>query len=98
MATYTAAQASHITTVANQVDTLTLTGTGTKIRFIARSGTSHVFFTTAQPGGTPATPTVGGDNCLVGDPSGVLDYPWSGNGVVIKLIAGGIDTISIMLI
>jgi hypothetical protein len=99
MATYSASKAVHLTTVANQVDTVTLTGTGTKLRVIARSGTSHVFFhPETLYGATPATPTVSGDNTYIIDPSLPLDYPWSGTGVQLKLIAGGIDTISIMLI
>jgi hypothetical protein len=99
MATYTASDAVHLTTVANQVDTVTLTGTGTKLRVAVRSGTAHVFFhPETLYGATPATPTVAGDNCYIIDPSLPLDYPWSGTGVQLKLIAGGIDTISIMLI
>jgi hypothetical protein len=99
MATYTASHAVHLTTVANQVDTVTLTGTGTQLRVIARSGTNHVYFNAETIyGATPATPTVTGDNTYIIDPSLPLDYPWSGTGVQLKLIAGGIDAISIMLI
>jgi hypothetical protein len=99
MATYTASDAVHLTTVANQVDTVTLTGTGTKLRVISRSGTNHVFFHPETVyGATPATPTLSGDNTFIIDPSLPLDYPWSGTGVQLKLISGGINTISIMLI
>jgi len=98
MATYTASNAKSITTVADQVDTITLTGAGKTLRIVGRSGSTHTFFTTAPLGETPATPTVSGDNCLVADHSGTIDYPWNGSGAVIKLINSGIATLTFMLI
>ena len=97
MATYTATSAKSITTVAAQVDTLTLTGTGKTLRVTGRSGTTHTFFTTAPLGETPATPTSSGDDCFVGEPTSTIDYPWNGSGAVIKLINSGISTLTFML-
>jgi hypothetical protein len=99
MATYTASKAVHLTTVANQVDTVTLTGTGTKLRVVVRSGAGHVFFNAENLyGQTPATPTIGGDNTYIMELNNPLDYDWSGTGVELKLIAGAIHNVSIMLI
>jgi hypothetical protein len=98
MATYTTSHAKSITTVANQVDTLTLTGAGKTLRITGRSGTTHTFFTTAPLGETPATPTASGDDCYVTEHTGTIDYPWNGSGVVIKLINSGISTLTFMLI
>jgi hypothetical protein len=99
MATYTASKAVHIATVIDQVDTITLTGTGKTIRVHARTGTNHVFFTAESLNGpTPATPTVGGNNCYLIDPDFPLDYPWTGAGAVVKIITGAAQNISIMLV
>jgi len=98
MATYSASNAKSITTVANQVDTITLTGTGKTLRIVGRSGSTHTFFTTAPLGGTPATPTVSGDDCFVNEHSTTTDYPWNGSGAVIKLINSGIVNLTFMLI
>ena len=98
MATYSASHAKSITTVAAQVDTLTLTGAGKTLRIIGRSGTTHTFFTTAPLGETPATPTAAGDDCYVTEHTTTIDYPWNGSGVVIKLINSGISTLTFMLI
>jgi len=98
MATYTASNAKSITTVADQVDTITLTGAGKTLRIIGRSGSTHTFFTTAPLGQTPATPTVTGDNCYVTEHTGHIDYPWNGSGAVIKLINAGITASTFMLI
>ena len=98
MATYTASHAKSITTVAAQVDTLTLTGAGKTLRITGRSGTTHTFFTTAPLGETPATPTSSGDDCYVTEHTATIDYPWNGSGIVIKLINSGISTLTFMLI
>jgi hypothetical protein len=98
MATYTASNAKSITTVADQVDTITLTGAGKTLRITGRSGSTHTFFTTAPLGQTPATPTASGDNCYVAEHTGTIDYPWNGSGAVIKLINSGITTLTFMLI
>ena len=98
MATYTASNAKSITTVAAQVDTLTLSGTGKTLRIIGRSGSTHTFFTTAPLGQTPATPTSAGDDCYVTEHTGTIDYPWNGSGAVIKLINSRIASVTFMLI
>jgi len=98
MATYTASNAKSITTVAAQVDTLTLTGAGKTLRIISRSGSTSTFFTTAPLGQTPATPTSSGDDCYCTEHIGLIDYPWNGSGAVIKLINSGISTVTFMLI
>lgn len=98
MATYTASQAKTITMVASTVDTVTLTGTGKFIRFIQSAGKTHVYYTVEQPGGTPATPTVAGDNCYITIDTAIHDHPWSGNGCVLKLITSGTPTLTIQLL
>ena len=98
MATYTASQVVTITSVANQVDTITLTGTGKMLRFTGHSGTPHIFFTTAPLSQTPATPVAGGNDCYVAEPDTAQDFPWTGSGAVIKIISTGINTFSIMLL
>lgn len=97
MATYTATSAKSITTVANQVDTVTLSGAGKTLRVTGRSGSTHTFFTTAPLYQTPTTPTVSGDDCFIGEPTSTIDYPWNGSGAVIKLINSGISTLTFML-
>lgn len=100
MATYSASQSKYVTLVGNQVDTITLGGTGTKIRFVTTSGTSHAYFTLAPLSQTPTTPTVAGDNTYVTVHAapGYLDIPWNGAGAVISIISSGTPTIGIMLI
>jgi hypothetical protein len=97
MATYTASSAKTVTTVANQIDTLTLTGTGKTLRVTGHSGTPHIFFTTAPLGQTPPTVSAGGDNCFVGEPDTGQDFPWNGSGIVISYISTGINVLSFML-
>lgn len=98
MATYTASHAKSITTVAAQVDTLTLSGAGKTLRVVGRSGSTYTYFTTAPLYQTPTTPTTEGDDCYVGGLITVVDYPWNGSGAVIKLINSGIATLTFMLI
>ena len=98
MATYTASHAKSITTVAAQVDTLTLSGAGKTLRVTGRSGSTYTYFTVDSLGNTPATPTTEGDNCYVAGLITVVDYPWNGSGAVIKLINSGIATLTFMLI
>lgn len=98
MATYTASQAKTITLVSSTVDTVTLTGTGKTIRFVATSNKGHVYYTLAQPSQTPPNPTVAGDDCFVTSDTTVHDHPWTNNGCVVKVIASGTPTITIALI
>jgi len=98
MATYTASSAKSITTVAAQVDTLTLSGAGKTLRVTGRSGSTYTYFTVDSLGNTPTTPTSEGDNCYVAGLTTVVDYPWNGSGAVIKLINSGIATLTFMLI
>lgn len=99
MASYTANTTKTITLVSGQVDTITLSGSGSKLRVQSNSTTVPVSFTVAQPGGTPATPTDKGDDCYVVmaayDP---FELPWSGNGCVVKVIATGTPIVSFSLI
>jgi hypothetical protein len=97
MATYSASQAKTITCVAAQVDTVTLTGTGQQLH-LWQNSTTPIYFTLAQPGQTPATPTVGGDNCYVLMNNNNSDnLLWNGNGVVIKLITAGTGLVNFAL-
>lgn len=97
MATYSATSAKTITLVANTVDTITLTGTGNNLHVFQTSSTP-VYFSVAQPGQTPITPTVAGDDCIgVMNGNNSLDIPWSGNGIVIKVISAGTGTINFAL-
>ena len=97
MATYTASQAKTITLVAATVDTITLTGTGNNLH-VWQTSTTPIYFTTAQPGQTPATPTVAGDNTIgIFNNNNSTDFPWSGNGIVIKVISAGTGTINFAL-
>jgi hypothetical protein len=97
MATYSASQAKTITCVANQVDTITLTGTGDELH-LWQTSTTPIYFTLAQPGQVPATPTVAGDNCYgLMNNNNPDSYPWNGNGVVIKLITTGTGVVNFAL-
>jgi len=97
MATYSASSAKTITLVANTVDTVTLTGSGTNLH-VWQTSTTPIYFTTAQPGQTPATPTVAGDNTIgIFNNNNSTDFPWSGNGIVIKVISAGTGTINFAL-
>jgi hypothetical protein len=97
MATYSASQAKTITCVANQVDTITLTGTGNELH-LWQTSTTPIYFTLAQPGQTPTTPTVAGDNCYALMNNNNSDnYPWNGNGIVIKLITAGTGVVNFTL-
>ena len=100
MATYSASQAKYITLVANTVDTVTLTGTGSTLRVITTNGTAHAYFTAGSVNATVANPTVGGDNtypAVHGNP-GYIDIPWTGNSVVVKVISSGTPTVGFILI
>jgi hypothetical protein len=97
MATYTASEAKTITLVANTVDTVTLTGTGTVLH-IWQTSTTPMYVTFAQPGQTPATPTVAGDNTLaIMNNNNPCHQGWSGNGIVIKVISAGTGTVNFAL-
>lgn len=96
MATYTGSEAITVTLVSSQVDTITLTGAGTELR-ISQTSTTPIYIITAQPGQTPATPTVGG----AGTTAIMTDYPvvlpWTGSGIVIKVISAGTGTVNFTL-
>lgn len=97
MAIYSATDAKTITCVAAQVDTITLTGTGSQLHF-AQDSNTPIYFTVAQPGQVPATPTVAGDNCFVIMNANNSDnFAWNGNGVVIKLITAGTGLVNFAL-
>ena len=97
MATYSASSAKTITLVANTVDTVTLTGSGSNLH-VWQTSTTPIYFTTAQPGQTPATPTVAGDNTIgIFNNNNSTDFPWSGNGIVIKVISAGTGTVNFAL-
>ena len=97
MAAYTASTAKTITLVANTVDTVTLTGSGNNLH-VWQTSTTPIYFTTAQPGQTPATPTVAGDNTIgIFNNNNSTDFPWTGNGIVIKVISAGTGTINFAL-
>lgn len=98
MATYSATHSKSFTMVASTVDTVTLTGTGKAIRFINTAGKAHIFFTVAQPGATPTTPTVSGDNCFVTLDTAITDFPWSGNGCVVSMITSGTPAVTVSLV
>jgi hypothetical protein len=97
MATYSASSAKTITLVAAQVDTVTLTGTG-QVLHVWQTSSTPVYFTTAQPGQTPATPTVGGDNTIaIMNGNNACHQGWNGNGIVIKVISAGTGTVNFAL-
>lgn len=96
MATYSASQAKTVTCVASQVDTITLTGTGTELH-VWQSSTTPIYYSLAGTGQTPTTPTVAGDNLYASMNSYPDVYPWNGNGVVIKLITAGTGVVNFTL-
>jgi hypothetical protein len=74
-----------------------LTGTGNNLH-VWQTSTTPIYFTTAQPGQTPATPTVAGDNTIgIFNNNNSTDFPWSGNGIVIKVISAGTGTVNFAL-
>ena len=98
MATYSASSAKTITLVANTVDTITLTGTGNTLHVFQTSTSTPIYFTAGQPGTTPATPTVAGDdNYAVMNGYNSIDFPWTGTGAVIKVISAGTPTVQFLL-
>lgn len=99
MASYTASQAKTVTTVGSQVDDITLTGEGSILRFITTSGSTHTYFTAVPNSDTPATPTVGGDNCYaVAHGNVITDYPWPGTSAKLKIVNSGVVTLTVMLV
>lgn len=97
MATYSASHAKTITCVANQVDTITLTGSGGELHF-AQTSSTPIYFTVGQPGTVPATPTIAGDDCFgIMNGNNSDNFPWSGNGCVIKLITAGTGVVTFAL-
>ena len=97
MATYTATEAKTITLVNGQGDTIVLTGTGTKIGFAITANKQHIYVKFAGPGQTIADPTVGGDNCFCVDHQTMIQLPWGGSPVTLKLICSGTPTVTVML-
>jgi len=96
MATYTGSEAITVTLVANQVDTITLTGAGTELR-ISQTSTTPIYIITAQPGQTPATPTVAGAGTTAIMTNYPVVLPWTGSGIVIKVISAGTGTVNFTL-
>lgn len=96
MATYTGSEAITVTLVATQVDTITLTGAGTELR-ISQTSTTPIYIITAQPGQTPATPTVGGAGTTAIMTNYPIVLPWTGSGIVIKVISAGTGTVNFIL-
>ena len=96
MATYTGSEAITVTLVASQVDTITLTGAGTELR-ISQTSTTPIYIITAQPGQTPATPTVGGAGTTAIMTNYPVVLPWTGSGIVIKVISAGTGTVNFTL-
>jgi len=95
-ATYTGSEAITVTLVANTVDTITLTGAGTELR-ISQTSTTPIYIITAQPGQTPATPTVGGAGTTAIMTNYPVVLPWTGSGIVIKVISAGTGTVNFTL-
>lgn len=99
MATYSVSQSKTYALTSGQVDTITLTGTGTTLRVQSDSTTVPVSFTVGQPYSDPATPTSKGDDCYtLLTAYSPFDIKWSGNGCVVKIIATGTPTVSVALI
>jgi len=96
MATYTGSEAITVTLVASQVDTITLTGAGTELR-ISQTSTTPIYIITAQPGQTPATPTVGGAGTTAIMTNYPVVLPWTGSGIVINVISAGTGTVNFIL-
>ena len=96
MATYTGSEAITVTLVASTVDTITLTGAGTELR-ISQTSTTPIYIITAQPGQTPATPTVGGAGTTAIMTNYPVVLPWTGSGIVIKVISAGTGTVNFIL-
>ena len=96
MATYTGSEAITVTLVASQVDTITLTGAGTELR-ISQTSTTPIYIITAQPGQTPATPTVAGAGTTAIMTNYPVVLPWTGSGIVIKVISAGTGTVNFTL-
>jgi hypothetical protein len=98
MATYTASQAKTVTLTNGQVDTITLRGTGQRLHIAITSNHKPVYFTMGYPSDTIDDPSVAGDDCYVFDYQNIMDFPWSGTGAKVKVIAAGTPTITVMLI
>jgi hypothetical protein len=97
MAAYTASTAKTITLVANTVDTVTLTGTGTFLR-AAQTSTTAIYFTAVPTGTTAITSTVAGDNNVaLQNASMAIELGWPGTGAVISVISAGTGTVNFTL-
>lgn len=102
MATYTKTNSTHQTLGASTVDTVNLSGSGTRLVVVNRGGTSEISFTYSL-GGTASTPTAGGDDTVT-LPATVGSYtvalggePSAGNVLQVKLISAGTPTYSVLV-
>lgn len=98
MAAYTANIAKTVTTVAAQVDSIALSGTGKTLQIVTTSGTTPTYFTITAVGLTAATPTSGGDDVYVALVANTIEIPWNGSGMGIKLVNSAIATVTFQLL
>jgi len=98
MAAYTANIAKTVTTVAAQVDSIALSGTGKTLQILTTSGTTPTYFTITAVGLTAATPTAGGDDVYVALAANEIKIPWNGSGIGINLINSAIATVTFQLL
>lgn len=98
MAAYTANIAKTVTTVAAQVDSIALSGTGRTLQIVTTAGTTPTYFTITAVGLTAATPTSGGDDVYVALAANEISIPWNGSGIGIKLINSAIATVTFQLL
>lgn len=98
MAAYTANIAKTVTTVAAQVDSIALSGTGRTLQIVTTSGTTPTYFTITAVGLTADTPTSGGDDVYVALVANKIEIPWDGSGIGIKLVNSAIATVTFQLL
>lgn len=101
MATYSAVTVVNKTLAADTVDTVNLSQPATHLLVanLDHSGTT-IYFTFADATKGTLNPTVAGDNCYAVShgPHGVISLPMSGVPIQVKLISGGIQRYSVMVI
>ena len=90
---------AHGTLTASAVSTVTLNNSGA-VEVVNRTGTAEIYFTVGLNGNSPATPTIGGNDCYV-VPAGVCSYtvefPAGEGPIVVELISAGAESFTVVV-
>lgn len=101
MANLTADLAAHGTLVGATVDTVTLQYPGASLFEVVNRDATSTIFVTYSKSGTPATPTVGGNDTFVVPPNSAKQLAFGLTGasnLVVKLISSGTPAYSVEIL